>query len=61
MLLAVESAILLFRDQGLTGERFADTVARISFDEAERQILSGELLTRREEILGCRVVGGATC
>ena len=61
VLLAVESAILLFRDQGLTGERFADTVARISFDEAERQILSGELLTRREEILGRRVVGGATC
>ncbi len=61
VLSAVESAILLFRDQGKTGERFADTVARISFEEAERQILGGELLTRRGDILGRRVVGGATC
>ena len=28
----VEKAILLFREQGITGERFADTVARLGFE-----------------------------
>ncbi len=36
----VEKAILLFRDQGQTGERFADTIARIGFAEVEKQLLS---------------------
>ena len=51
VLAAVESAILLFRDKGNPGERFADTVARIGIAEAERLIVSGELLNRKEEIL----------
>lgn len=59
----VEKAILLFRDQGITGERFADTIARIGFAQVERQLLSDELLQRKEEILGAQkhLVGGATC
>ena len=48
---AVEKAILLFRDKGSAGERFADTVARIGLAEAERLILSDELLERKDEIL----------
>lgn len=48
---AVEKAILLFRDQGQAGERFADTIARIGFEKAESMLLSNELLERKEEIL----------
>jgi dissimilatory sulfite reductase (desulfoviridin) alpha/beta subunit len=48
---AVEKAILLFRDKGIAGERFADTIARIGFEEAERLMYSDELLERKEEIL----------
>lgn len=47
----VEKAILLFRDKGQAGERFADTIARIGFEEAEKILLSDELLERKEEIL----------
>lgn len=47
----VESAILLFRDKGEAGERFADTVARIGFENAEKMLISGEMLERKAEIL----------
>lgn len=59
----VESAILLFREQGQTGERFADTIARIGFEAVEKQLLSGELLERKQEILEAKLhlTGGATC
>ena len=57
----VEKAILLFRDQGKSGERFADTIDRIGFESAQSQLLSDDLLNRKAEILGMNVVGGATC
>lgn len=57
----VEKAILLFREQGITGERFADTVARLGFENVQRQLLSNDLLARKEQILGLNVVGGAKC
>lgn len=59
----VEKAILLFREQGNTGERFADTINRIGFDEVQRQLLSDELLARKEENLSSQkhLKGGATC
>ena len=47
----VESAILLFREQGLPGERFADTISRLGFENVEAQLLSGELLARKEKII----------
>lgn len=47
----VEKAILLFREQGNAGERFADTIARIGFEEAEKQLLSDDILARKQEIL----------
>lgn len=52
MMNVVEKAILLFREQGHTGERFADTIARIGFEEVEKQLLSDELLERKQEIIG---------
>ena len=63
MLDTVEKAILLFREQGQTGERFADTIARIGFEEVERQLLTNEILERKQEILDAKLhlVGGATC
>lgn len=59
----VEKAILLFRDQGITGERFADMVERMGIEEIERQLLSDELLEHREENLAAQkhLKGGATC
>lgn len=59
----VEKAILLFREQGLTGERFADTIARLGFENVQSQLLANDLLDRKTEILGAQVhlVGGATC
>lgn len=59
----VEKAILLFREQGKTGERFADTIGRIGFEEVERQLLAGDILQRKQEILDAKLhlAGGATC
>lgn len=59
----VEKAILLFREQGITGERFADTVARIGFENVQEQLLSDDLLARKQENLTAQkhLKGGATC
>lgn len=38
----VERAICLFRDEGIAGERFADTVNRLGFEYAEGKILGNE-------------------
>lgn len=63
VLSVVEKAILLFREQGITGERFADTVARIGFDNVQEQLLGDELLSRKEENIKAQkhLKGGATC
>lgn len=63
MLDTIEAAILLFREQGHTGERFADTISRIGFEEVERQLLSRDILNRKQEILDAKLhlTGGATC
>lgn len=59
----IEKAILLFREQGKTGERFSDTIERLGFENVQQQLLGNELLERRDEILGAKLhlVGGATC
>lgn len=54
-----ERAILFFRDEGLSGERFADTIARLGFDYVQDKLLNSQI--NREEILKKTVVGGATC
>ena len=59
----VEKAILLFREQGNTGERYADTIARIGLENVEKQLLSNEILERKQEILDAKLhlAGGASC
>ena len=47
----VEKCILLFKEQGIAGERFADTIARIGFEKAQQMLLSDDILLRRDEIL----------
>ena len=51
VLALVEKAILLFKDQGTAGERFADTIARLGFDRVQEVLLGDEPLRRKEEIL----------
>ena len=59
----VEKAILLFREQGVTGERFADTVARLGFENVQKQLLADDLLQRKAENIAAQkhLKGGATC
>ncbi len=55
----VENAILLFRDKGLSGERFADTVTRLGFDKVSEKLLENKI--DKEAVLKKTVKGGATC
>lgn len=59
----IEKTLLLYREQGKTGERFAQTIERIGFEEVERQLLGDEILARKDEILSAKLheTGGATC
>ncbi|HIV12464.1 MAG: 4Fe-4S binding protein [Clostridiales bacterium] len=59
----VEKAILLFREQGMTGERFSQTIDRLGFENVEKQLLANDLLERKQEILDAtlHVTGGASC
>ena len=51
LLKVVEKTILFYREQGNPGERFADTIARLGFDHVEKEILSDDILSRKEAIL----------
>lgn len=55
----VEKAILLFRDEGISGERFADTVARLGFDYVNEKLLQDTV--DKDAILRKTVRGGASC
>ena len=54
-----EHAILFFRDEGLSGERFADTIDRLGFEYVQEKLLNNTI--DREQVLKKTVVGGATC
>ncbi|MDE6219293.1 MAG: FAD-dependent oxidoreductase, partial [Lachnospiraceae bacterium] len=54
-----ERAILFFRDEGRSGERFADTIDRLGFDYVQDKLLNSKI--DREQVLKKTVVGGATC
>ena len=54
-----EKAILFFRDEGQSGERFADTIQRLGFEYVEDKLLNGTL--DKEAVMRKTVVGGATC
>lgn len=47
----IEKAMLLFRDWGKKGERFAAMIDRVGEDKVVEELLHGDLLARREEIL----------
>lgn len=51
VLSVIEKCILLFREQGEAGERFADTINRIGFENVQAQLLGDEILGRKEAIL----------
>ncbi len=55
----VEKAILFFRNEGISGERFADTINRLGFDYVNEKLLSSSI--DKSAILGKTVVGGASC
>lgn len=55
----VEKAILLFRDEGISGERFSDTIGRLGFAYVEDKLLHGKV--DKEAVMKKTVVGGATC
>lgn len=59
----IEKTLLLYREQGNTGERFGNMIDRLGEDYIIRNILSGDILTRKEDILKAELhlVGGATC
>ncbi len=63
VLSVLEKSILLFREQGNTGERFADTIDRLGFENVQAQLLSDDILSRKEQIIGAQLhlKGGATC
>ncbi len=35
----IEKAILLFKDEGIAGERFADTVKRLGFEYVNEKLI----------------------
>ena len=39
VLTVIEKAICLFRDEGIKGERFADTIERLGFTYVEKKLL----------------------
>ncbi len=53
----------MFREQGKTGERFADTISRIGFENVQAQLMSDEILKYKDDILNAKMhmKGGATC
>ena len=55
----IERAILFFRNEGITRERFADTIERLGFDYVQDKLLNQEI--DKSTILGKTVKGGATC
>ena len=58
----IEKAILLYKDKGISGERFGETIDRIGIEEVNNMLISDDILKRKEEILGkANTIGGATC
>lgn len=55
----IERAILFFRDEGITGERFADTIERLGFDYVQDKLLNDKI--DKSAVLKKNVKGGATC
>ena len=52
-------AILFFRDEGITGERFADTIDRLGFDYVQNKLMTAPV--DKDAVLNKTVIGGASC
>ncbi|MDO5115730.1 MAG: 4Fe-4S binding protein [Synergistaceae bacterium] len=50
-LTVIERAILLFRERGKAGERFASVISRLGFEYVERELLERDIMSRKEAIL----------
>ncbi len=59
----LEKTLLVYREQGITGERLGVTIDRMGEDNFIGQILSDDILERKQAILDAELhlVGGATC
>lgn len=59
----VERALLLYREQGKTGERFGAFIDRIGADNFIQQLKAGDVMDRKQAILDAplHIEGGATC
>ncbi len=55
----IERAILFFRDEGISGERFADTIMRLGFEYVQDKLINNKI--DKTAILNKTVKGGATC
>ena len=44
----IEKCILFFKENGIAGERFSDTINRIGFENVQKELLSDEILKRKE-------------
>lgn len=55
----VERAILFFRDEGQTGERFSDTIKRLGFEYVQDKLINSKI--DKAAVLNKKVKGGATC
>ena len=59
----IERALLLYREQGKTGERFGMYIERIGADNFIAQLKAGDVMERKQQILEAKLhlEGGATC
>lgn len=46
-----EKTLLFFAEQGIKGERLSDTIARIGFEKVNEELLSDDILSRKEAIV----------
>lgn len=50
-LAVVEKSLLLYREQGKRGERFAETIERLGFEYVEAQLIADDIMARKQVIL----------
>lgn len=59
VIILVERAILLFRDEGISGERFTDTINRLGFDYVQDKLLHGVI--DKSAVMTKNIVSDTTC
>ena len=52
VLATLEKTILFFAEQGQKGERLSDTIHRIGFEKVTEELLSDDILSRKDAIVG---------